>query len=427
MSESRPLGEQESIFHQMHGFKALIPLQVLHIRGVVDTARLRLGLDWLQRRHPMLRAHVRYGALSFLMVPPFFVRRPHFETEGTTEIPLETATGSWRDVLGRELRQSLPRDKSPRMRVTLVRDTADAGLSHLIFFADHATIDAQSINLMCRQLMDFLAGSGEGDVPEPTERALPPPLEERLPPKPDGGRPYQSAIRLPLLPVPEGPALTRVVARRIDAGAAVALKDHGRAKGATLHGAITAAFLMALGEKFGLNDLTHLSTIDLRRMCRPALPAETFGCYVDILRTRIAVKPDFWATAREVSFRLVSTLAKDQKMASILKPPSFTRYRTELWKTLSHRRRLDGLAVTTAGESGLKQVYGNLTLEDVTMAVSLDFFGPTLMVIASERQGSLDLCINHAARVIATDDVTEIADRALRLLNDAAETVAEPA
>src|SRR5690606_26148732 len=118
------------------------------------------------------------------------------------------------------------------------------------------------------------------------------------------------------------------------------------------------------------------TTIDLRRLMKPPLPAETFGCYIDILRTRHAISDDFWAVAREASFRLITTLARDQESASILKLYGFDVYRKEMAGIIAHRRRIDGLAVTTAGESGLKREYGSFVLDDVTMAVSLDMFGP---------------------------------------------------
>ncbi len=132
--------------------------------------------------------------------------------------------------------------------------------------------------------------------------------------------------------------------------------------------------------------MTVLTTIDLRRLMKPALHPETYGCYIDILRTKNAIGSDFWATAKEVSFRLISTLAKEQESASILKLFDWEVYRKETWGLMTQRRRLDGLAVTTAGESGLRRHYGGLELEDVTMAVSLDLFGPSLFVIASERE-----------------------------------------
>jgi hypothetical protein len=162
--------------------------------------------------------------------------------------------------------------------------------------------------------------------------------------------------------------------------------------------------------------MTVLTTIDLRRLMKPALHPETYGCYIDILRTKNAIGNDFWATAKEVSFKLISTLAKDQESASILKLFDWEVYRKETWGLMTQRRRIDGLAVTTAGESGLRRHYGNLELVDVTMAVSLDLFGPSLFVIASERDGGIDLSIGYTASAIAEEEVAALANDALASL-----------
>lgn len=418
MSDSRPLGEDEQLFHGLHKVGALVPLQVLHIRGEVPEAALRQALDDLQHRHPLLRAHIRYGRPVLRSVPPFFYRQPRFETEGTSPIPLRVVEGGWEDVLAAEARQPLPKDSSPRLRVTLVRDPVTAGVVHLILCADHATIDAPSIANASRHLMEQLAGLESG--PAPAVQTLPPALEERFPAKSNSGRAYQSSIRLPNRPV-RGPVATRVISRTIDAATTTRLKAAAKARGATLHGAVSAAFLLSIGASYGLDELTFLSTLDLRRLCQPPLSADTHGCYVDIIRTRHKLAGGLWGVARDVAFRLVSTVARDHKVASILKVPSWSRYRTEAWPTLTHRRRLDCLTVTTAGESGLGRTYGALVLEDVTMAVSLDFFGPSMMAIASERDGALDLCVNFSTRILTPEDVAAITDAAVARLVDGAE------
>ena len=94
---------------------------------------------------------------------------------------------------------------------------------------------------------------------------------------------------------------------------------------------------------------------------------------------------------------------------------------------MTRRRRLDGLAVTTAGESGLRRHYGTLELEDVTMGVSLDLFGPSLFVIASERDGGIDLSIGYSAAAISEEEVSALADDALAALTHPAGADTPPA
>ncbi len=424
MSDSRKLGEQERLLHYMHPYGGLMPLQVLHIRGALDGDLVVRGLDWLQRRHPMLRAHVRYGSLVFLKRPPFVYRQPYFVTEGTTEIPLRIVDAAWEDVLTDEMSKPMRSTRSPRLRVTLVRDHADPELNHLIFCGDHATMDAYAAHLISRQLLEYFADPAAMELKSPVNDRLPPALEAGFPKKPNSGtKGYEPALRLPRQHVPGAKRATRVIARRLDAAATDALKVAVKANRTTLHGAIAGAFLLAMHRHYGMEQMTCVSSVDLRRLVKPPLPPETYGCYIDVLRTRHELGPDLWPIARDVSFKLVSALAKDQEAASLLKLPGLGVYAAEMWPTITHNRRIDGMGITTAGDSGLGYHFGNHTLEGVTMAVGIDFVGPSILVLGAERLGALDVTVSYAASALAEADATALADLALASLTAAGEMV----
>jgi len=420
MSESRKVGEQERMLHYMCATCGMMPLQVLHIRGALDAALVARGLDWLQRQHPVLRAHIRYSGLVFRRLPPFVYRQPHFDTAGTTPIPLRLVEGPWEEVLAQEMRKPLRHGRNPRLRVTLVRDEKDAELNHVILCADHATLDAQSAHLISRQLLEYLGDPAAMETRVPPQTHLPPPLEAGMPRKPSSGtKRYEPALRLPRQrTLHRGRPGTRVLSRGLDAAATDALKAAAKANRTTLHGVITAAFLLAMHQRYGVAQMSCLSSVDLRRLCKPPLPAETYGCYIDVLRTRHVLGPELWPIARDVAFKLISTIAKDQEVASFLKLPEWEVYAAETWPTLTHHRRLDGLGVTTAGDSGLKANYGNHTLEGVTMAMSVDFIGPSLLVLAAERLGALDLSICYATDALPAADAIALADLALASLTE---------
>jgi hypothetical protein len=418
---SRELGEQELLLNYLHQVGGLIVLSVLHIRGRLDPTQLREALDWLQDQQPILRAHVKYGRIAFRSLPPFVLSHPSFVTQGTRSIPLTVVDDpnpdTWRRVMARELRRPLKRGSFPRLRFTLVSSSSDPELSHVVLCADHAIIDAHSANLISRQLLDYLANPEEARRRAPVSMELPPSLETLLPVKTDSGtRGYERAIRLPKRPNPKARLETRVLSWRLDPDEAGRLKSGIKTNRTTLHGAITAAFLLAIRQRYGLEIMSVLTTLDLRRMIKPALPDETCGCYIDIVRTTNPIGSDFWKTAAEVSFRLIRTLAKDHGPASILKLFDWEVYRKEIGGMATRSRRIDGLAVTTAGESGLRKTYGAYELEDVTMAVSLDLFGPSLFVIGIERDNGIDLSIGYSASAISDEEVSDLAKSAIDLL-----------
>ncbi|MEU6587366.1 hypothetical protein [Nocardia sp. NPDC046763] len=425
MGETRPLGGKEQLLNSFHVRGGLIAMHVLHVRGRLDPALVKRALAWLQTQHPILRAHIRYGKIVWRRVPPFAYRQAWFDTEGTTEIPVkvldDTDPDAWRKVFASDIRTPIPKGNHPRLRITLVRQSPDADLNHIVICADHATLDAQSANMLARQLLEFLADPATAQLKPPPHTALPPPIEASLLNKSGNGTKttYTPAIRLPKQTVPDPKKETRVLARHLEPVVTATLEEAVKANRTTLHGAVTAAFLLAMREQYRLDVMTVLTTVDLRRLSNLALPQETYGCYVDILRTKHPITDDFWATARDASFKLIAALAKDYESASIMKFPEWDVYRQEVRPTLRNNRRLDGLAVTTTGESGLQASYGAYTLEDVTRAVSLDVFGPSLFVIASERLGGLDLSVGYAAIAMSEDEVCRLTDNAVARLERA--------
>jgi len=63
--ETRRVGEQERIFHYLHMLGGLVASGAMRIRGPLTPELLRSAFDWLQKRHPILRSHIRYEGVAF--------------------------------------------------------------------------------------------------------------------------------------------------------------------------------------------------------------------------------------------------------------------------------------------------------------------------------------------------------------------------
>ena len=431
--EFRPVGEQERIFHYLHTLGGLVASGAMHIRGPLTPELLRRAFDWLQTQHPVLRSHIRYEGYAFRNVPPFIYPIPWFDTRGTTEIPLRVVTDpdpeAWRDLLQKETAKPIDtKGKHPRIRFVLVRTSENAELQHLVLTMDHAIADAQAGSMLFDQLFKYLADPEEMEKQPPVQIGLPPSLETGMPRKADSGtKPYQPAIRFPKTEVPNPVMASLSVERHIGANVAQSLRQALRTHRATMHGAVGAAFLVATREKFGMDEMTVLSTVELRRMMKPPLPVTAFGCYIDILRTHHKLSDDFWAMASDLSFKLISAIARDQESASILKLATWDVYKYETIPTITHRRRIDGIAITTAGQSYATKSYGPFTLEGGSGGVSIDMFGPSLFIVTSETDGDLDLKVGYPGYALSTKDAEDLTDRAVAALLRAAGTEASTA
>jgi hypothetical protein len=429
--EFRQVGEQERIFHYLHTLGGLVASGAMHIRGPLTPELLQRAFDWLQKQHPILCSHIRYEGYAFRNVPPFIYPIPYFDTRGTTQIPLRVVTDpdpeAWRDLLLKETAKPInTKGKHPRIRFVLVRTHIGADLQHLVLTMDHAIADAQAGSMLFDQLFKYLADPDEMEQQPPLQIGLPPSLEAGMPKKSDSGtKPYQPAIRFPKTKVDRPVMASLSVERHIGANVAQSLRQALRTHRATMHGAVGAAFLAATRGKFGMDEMTVLSTVELRRMMKPPLPVTAFGCYIDILRTHHKLSDDFWAMASDLSFKLISAIARDQESASILKLATWDVYKHETIPTITHRRRIDGIAITTAGQSYATTSYGPFTIERGSGGVSIDMFGPSLFIVTSETDGDLDLKVGYPGYALSTEDAEDLADRAVAALVQAAG--AEPA
>lgn len=428
--ETRQMGEQERLFHYLHTVGGLIAAGASHIRGPLSPELVRRAFAWLQRQHPILNSHVRYDGYAYRNVPPFAYPLPFFDTRGTTEVPVRVVNDpnaeAWKAILETEGKTPIGRGKNPRARVVLVRTHDGADLNHLITTFDHAITDAQAGSLINDQMFRYFADPEGMEKLAPVQIGLPPSLESGLPKKPDSGtKPYQPAIRFPKTSVPHPEKVGRQVERHIGANEGEALRAAIRAHRTTMHGAIGAAFLAATREKFGLNEMTILSTVELRRMMKPPLPITAAGCYIDILRTRHDLSDDFWAMASDLSFKLISAIARDQESASIMKLATWDVYKAETIPTLTHRRRIDGIAITTAGEADFTGTYGAFSIEGQSGSVSVAMFGPSIFVVSFEKDGAIDLNVGYAADSMSQEDVEDLSDRAVAALSRAAATTRE--
>lgn len=412
--ETRPLGEQERLLHYVHNLGGLIASHVLHLRGPLDEALLHRGLDWLQRRHAMLSAHIEFRSIAVMPLFPFFYRKLAWSTVGTEPIPLRHAEGDWRDVLQQELKRRFPGGKNPRLRVTLVREGSD--LHHVIVTADHSVGDAQAALAGVRDLMTFLADPDA--APLANDPRLPPAMESGHTPSSNPRRPFEPAHRFPTRTQWLKRPRTLFERRTLTAEETTRLNAMVRQKRTTLHGAVSAAMLQAAGRRFGVKTLTTLSNAEFRRLMKPPLPNETYGCYIDIVRTTHQLDKPFWAVAGDVAFKLVTAIARHQHQASVLKVPEADWYGHELWPIIASDGGLDAFAITSGGDTGFRHQYGPFTLEDMDVVVSLNPVGPAIYVLALETHGQLSVGICYATRRIDGPDAIAILDGAVATLRD---------
>lgn len=409
----RDLSDAERLLHLIHSVGGLIATATMHVEGPLTEGLMRGALDRLQRRHAILQAHIAWRGYALSRHFPNIHRRLVFETRGTRPIELRMLQGDWRQQLQKELRTPIFRPRSPRMRVSVVSESA--GRHHVILVCDHTIGDAQAAFAAMRDILGHLADPSAPVAPG--DSALPPALESAHRKSSDPAHPYEPGIRLPLARA-RVKAETLFEKRVLDRDVTERLRAALRERRVTLNGAVAAAVLKAAAERYGMNRLTCLTNAEFRRLMQPPVPNETFGCFIDIVRTTHDTGQPFWELARDVGRRLILAVTRHQHQSSILRLWDWNGYRHEAIPTMLSNYCLDGIAVTTGGETGLGTNYGPFTLADVTICTSLNPVGIGLYVGALEFRGTLQLTFCYGSRRLHDSDVAAIADRVQHLLTN---------
>ncbi len=422
IEDSRPLGDVESLTLQMHKFAVLTSATRLTIRGPLTEALVRRALDWLQAEHSMLRAHIEERGFRWLKAAPYINPIGHLETRGTGPIPLRVVIdadpGAPNKVLYKELNTPIPL-KDPRVRVVMVRASEASEVSTLVVTVDHTVADAITMSMIMKDLLDFIGNPDGIRAPKGLQEKLPPALESIMPKRTDSGTdPYNPIIRLPLKKNSGWKMDTLVERRFFTKEETDAIKAKVKAHRVTVHGLVAASILNAMHRRFGSNEMTICSTVEFRAQGKPRLPSNTFGCFVDLLRTKHNIDQPIWALAQDVAQQLIKTLIRDQATATMFKWPSWNFYRREGWGIMTHRMRNDGLVMTTAGETGIGTQFGPFVLEDQLGIVSQSRFGASVFAVAQEREGAMDICLYYAAHCLATEDAVAMADMAADTLRN---------
>ena len=350
---------------------------VLRLAGRPEEERLRRALAGVQRRHPLLRAHLeRRGSRWWFAVgesSPIPLRR--VERRGDEE---------WRSVAEEELNAALESGTAPLARCVLVASLADDSASEIVLCLHHAIIDATSGATLCRQLLELCAGG----VEDPGESGeLPPRPEDRFPPR------FRGLSRYPRIaafvgrrlaeearylwrsrgvrsPAPAGPARARVLAARLDRAATKALVRRCRRKRIPVNAAVNAALLRAVHDhRYGGRPvpLRYFAFPDLRPYLRPPVGPELVASYLTTMRFTVYLdaREPFWELAGRLGGQLYRSFKGGEKYLFCLTSAGLLRLIIRYG-----RMRFGTVAVAYNGPVDLPEAVGGLGLRGVHGFVS---------------------------------------------------------
>jgi hypothetical protein len=282
--------------------------------GEVPLAGLRRALERAQQIHPALSCTIDADGDGHLA----FVPR-------AGEIPIEDSIGAglWRSTLAARMVEPFPLGAAPLVRAH--RFDLDGGRWAFALVFHHAIGDGRSGMRLAIEILDESRG-GRKQTPRDCDTA---PLTSLFPDEYAGERgaaraaAWRESQRLaPRPPKPdplpgfaraEGAPLASMLTLAFGREEVDALAAQARARAASVHGAIGAAELIAVRERFGAEDPAMMLTspVDLRASLARPVDDATPGFHVTLLSTtsRVAGRESFWDLARHVTQDLRRQLA----------------------------------------------------------------------------------------------------------------------
>lgn len=291
----RPLGASERLFYRYSERNPAHFLVIAEFGEVLTADRLRPALAAVQRRHPLLSAHVedRPGTrLGFYRAPAV--------------VPIELTVhrgqdSSWTDMAAEELSRMFDRSRAPLMRASLMQGPASSAL--LLTF-DHTIADGISSVTVLGDVVAALNGRDLADLPTP-------PSQEHMIARKLGGIDPFDPSELPDDPRMREPAtirafdgtLTNVQTMALSEIETARLVERCRAERTTVHAALPTATCRVRATERGDDFIRVLNPINFR----PLIGVER-DCGLYIQATWTGMSPwdgtPFWDLTRRMTAHL---------------------------------------------------------------------------------------------------------------------------
>ncbi len=304
----RPLSSVERWYWLSDQFSALNVISRVRVRGNIEMTALRRGLEKLQARHPLLRARIDHdNGLNPRWVPcnnPIPLRETRLVEDQ-----------QWVDEVNEyELKERIDSATGPLIRTVVV--ASKAGIYDLLVVVAHIIADGTTVMTLAEQWIT-LANSPASDGY--TARVLPP--AEAL--RPTAFMGPEGAARLAEQSTEDAALISRYQPGRIEPGCIVALEQRrsrllrrelddiqlqaliktARNQGTTVHGALTAALVLAaaLDNHKHPSHFTVGSPVDFRAELNPLVQPDEVGTYVATVLCVVDVTAPFWEVARSIT------------------------------------------------------------------------------------------------------------------------------
>ncbi|AFZ22810.1 uncharacterized protein containing a NRPS condensation (elongation) domain [Cylindrospermum stagnale PCC 7417] len=338
------------------------------INGSFTVDLLTEALAWLQLRHSRLR----------LKIVTDNKNQPYFCSENVPHIPLRVIERQgeehWCREMVEELLHPMSGNEEPLIRVLLLQSTE---VCHLMITFHHCIGDGLSGAYLIQDILQYI---GEPDSPRELLPDLPP-VDEIIPDitknwvdeNLDNSLESESILTATYRNNQETNTTEEFPIRlfnwTISSAETTKLVARCREERASVHGALCAAFLLAIATEIKSPNEILLkchTPVNIRNYLTIHV-GQNLGEYIarPVTAHRLSQKTDFWDLAREVKYKLNQVIADGKLFDDVLKARALLSSKSNKGGETPDARDIGGMdiAITNLGKLNIKQQFGKLQLQ----------------------------------------------------------------
>jgi NRPS condensation-like uncharacterized protein len=390
------------------------------IKGSFTIDLLTEALPWLQLRHSRLRVKIVTNNQN----------QPQFSLENVPLIPLRVIERQgeehWCREMLEELRHPLNWSEEPLLRVLLLHSP---DVSNLIITFHHCIGDGLSGAYLIRDILQFI---GELDGPRELLPDLPPvdeiipnitqtwvdeDLDDSLKAESILAANYRNNKELntsEVFPI-------RLFNWTLSSTEITKLITRCREENASVHGALCAAFLLAIAAEIKSPSEIILkchTPVNIRNYLTIHV-GENLGEYITrpVTAHQLSQKTDFWDLAREVKYKLNQVVAEGRLFDNVLKARAFFSSNSNKGGEASDARNKGSkdIAITNLGNLNIKQLFGKLQLQELYLMATGSKSLPLLIGVATLKDKMCFLC-RYQESLVPSANVYNIKNTAMEQL-----------
>ncbi len=320
--QDRELGGVERLFAWNHDLGGATHVVAAQIGGPVEVEHLKIAMQRVQRRHPVLTARIVERAGRWWLA-----------LDGAeAPVVVERDERPWGELFEAQIHTRFEAAQGPLWGIKI---TGEAEEPWLVMSLHHAVEDGRSTLTILGELLEDcrrlragleLEAAAPGRVWPAVESMLGGRLTWRVKLRflfREIGRLLIKPTALVEVEAPFEARRTRCGFRRLGEAATGSLVARCRAEGTTVQGALSAAMLLAMAGRLDRGRPVWMScdaNVDMRGWCEPAAPVEAVGMMIGSVSWAFKVEKsmDLWGLAREVRGRLGQVIERGDPRDNML-------------------------------------------------------------------------------------------------------------